>query len=110
MFQTVLFGWVLGIGRGMEELDRGAALRVPRFVGWNLRYLAPLYLLIIFGAFMYDQVVAKRGGMFTEVINDPIVGMAVGFIFLVTIFFLLIINQAVKRWTIAEQRDKEVSI
>lgn len=108
MFQTVLFGWLLGADRGMEELDRGAEIRIPRIVGWNLKYLAPVYLLVIFFAFMYSQIVTGHGGMFAQVFTDPIVGATVGFIGLTIVFFLMIIHQSVKRWSKLERQTTGV--
>jgi SNF family Na+-dependent transporter len=110
MFQTILFGWVLGPKRGMDELRRGAEISVPGIVGWNLRYVAPVFLGIIFLAFLYQQIVTEKGGMFRQIVEDPVVGAAVGFIVLVMVFFLLIISQAVKRWERAEQEETEVRL
>jgi NSS family neurotransmitter:Na+ symporter len=107
MFQTVLFGWVLGPDRGTEELRRGAEIRVPRLVGWNLRYVAPVYLFVVFAAFLYQQIVTEKGGMFRQIFGEPVVGGSVGFIGLIIVFFLLIIGQSVKRWQRAEQRQTE---
>ena len=53
MFQTVLYGWVLGIDRGEQEAHEGAHLRIPRIVQYVLKYIAPVYLLMIFAAFCY---------------------------------------------------------
>ena len=53
MFQTFLYGWVLGIERGEQEAHRGSHLRIPRIVQYLLKYVAPLYLLVIFAAFCY---------------------------------------------------------
>jgi len=110
MYQTVLFGWVLGPQRGMEELRRGAEIRVPAIVGWNLRYVAPLYLFVVFAAFMEEQIYDKHGGMFVQVFHDPVVAASVGFIVLMIVFFLLIIAQAVRRWERAEKARGEESL
>lgn len=110
MFQTILFGWVLGPRRGMEELRRGAEISVPGVIGWNLRYVAPIYLGIVFIAFLYQQIVTNRGGMFRQIFEDPVVGASVGFILIVTLFFLLIITQSVKRWERAEREETEVRL
>jgi SNF family Na+-dependent transporter len=56
MFQTWLYGWVLGIERGNEELHRGAQLKVPYFVQYVLKYVTPLYLLAIFVTFCYYKL------------------------------------------------------
>ena len=101
LFQTILFGWVLGPKAGLAELDRGAAIRVPRIIGFMLRYVAPLYLLVIFGGFIYDEVSKIQAGktsFFAKAFTDPVVGMTVGFIVAVAVFFTLIVAQAVKRW------------
>ncbi len=110
MFQTVMFGWILGPRRGVEELRRGAEIHVPAIVGWNLRYIAPVYLGVVFVAFIYKQIVTEGGGMFLQVFTTPVVGATVGFIVLVMILFLLIIIQAVKRWERAEQAEHEVQV
>jgi len=109
MFQTVLFGWVLGPRRGMDELRRGAEIRVPGLIGWNLRYVAPVYLGVVFVAFLYQEIITKQGGMFRQAVEDPVVGAAVGFVVLVIVFFLLIIVQSVRRWERAERAQEEVS-
>ncbi len=103
LFQTILFGWVLGPKRGLEELDRGAEIRVPRAVGFLLRYVAPPYLLVVFGAFVVGEVNKGSESFFALIASDSVVAMSVGFIALVLIFFLLIIAQSVKRWQRQEQ-------
>ncbi len=107
MYQTIMFGWVLTPKRGTEELRRGAEIHVPRVVGWNLRYVAPVYLFVVFAAFMWEQVYNKGGGMFVAIFHEPVVAASVGFILLVILFFLLIIAQAVKRWERAERAGQE---
>lgn len=98
MFQVILFGWVLGPQRGLEELDRGAEIRVPRIVGALLKYVAPVYLFVIFIAFVIGEYRQGASSYFARVVRDPIVAASVGFIVIVTAFFMLIIAQAVKRW------------
>ncbi|MCG8511128.1 MAG: hypothetical protein MI741_18065, partial [Rhodospirillales bacterium] len=107
MFQTILFGWVLGIGRGMEELDRGAEITVPRIIGYLLKYVAPIYLGVIFVAFVIGEFGKGWDSYFAKPFADPVAGMSVGFIVLVTVFFLLIINQAIRKWEKAEAAEKE---
>ncbi len=60
MFQTILYGWIFGIDRGEEELHRGAHIRVPRFVQYVLRYVAPVYLLAIFAMFCWQELPSKE--------------------------------------------------
>jgi len=108
MFQVFLFGWALGPKRGMDELDQGSEIRVPRAVGFILRWIAPVYLMVIFIAFLVGEIGKGGESMFAMIFKDPVIGMSVGFLALVTIFFLLIIHQAVKRWESIEAQQEEV--
>ena len=102
LFQVLLFGWALTPARGMAELGRGAEIRVPRAVGFILKWVAPVYLLVIFAAFIRGEVGKGGSSMFARAASDPVVAMSVGFLGLLVIFFVLIIAQAVKRWEAME--------
>ncbi len=104
IYQTLLFGWAMGPKAGLKELDEGAAIRVPRAVGFILRWVAPVYLGVILGAFAYGEWGKGKESLFAKVASDRVVGMSVGFIAVVTVFFLLVIAQSVKRWERAEAR------
>lgn len=101
--QTLVFGWVLGVERGMAELDRGAAIRVPRLIGFMVKYVCPIYLGALFVAFLYDQIITKSGGMFADVFRDRAVLYSVLFMFAVIALFLFFIARAIPRW---RQRDE----
>lgn len=59
MFQTLLYGWGLGIEKGEEEMHHGAHLRVPRLVQFVLKYVSPLFLFVIFGMFCWQSLLSK---------------------------------------------------
>jgi NSS family neurotransmitter:Na+ symporter len=73
MFQTVLYGWVLGIDRGEQEMHEGAQLRVPRLVQYVLKYVSPAYLLLIFVTFCWQELPSGPLPVF-----DTSVGLATG--------------------------------
>jgi neurotransmitter:Na+ symporter, NSS family len=101
--QTILFGWVLGTQRGMEELDRGAEIRVPRIIGWLLKYVAPVYLTLIFVFWIYTEVQKPAGkNLLLTTVTNPVALLSVSFLALVAILFVLIIAQSVKRWDAAD--------
>ena len=54
--QTLIFGWVFGVDRGIAEAHRGAAMRLPRAFGFVIRYLAPVYLLVIIVGFSVQEL------------------------------------------------------
>ncbi|MCC7145536.1 MAG: sodium-dependent transporter [Phycisphaeraceae bacterium] len=110
LFQTVLFGWVLGAEKGLAEIDRGAAIRIPRWIGYMLKYVSPAYLLVIFAGWIWQQWTTEEGNMIKAIFADRVVGLSVGFIVLVTVFFLFLIGQSVRRWTIRDHQRQEVSL
>lgn len=44
----LIFGWVFGTEKAFEEAHKGAALRIPGFFKWVIKYICPAYLLTIF--------------------------------------------------------------
>lgn len=64
MFQTIIYGWVLGIRRGEEELQHGAQLQVPRFVQYVLKFISPAYLLVIFVLFCWQALPSSSTPIF----------------------------------------------
>jgi len=108
--QVILFGWVLGVKRGMEELKRGAEIGLPRFLGFVIKYVSPLYLLTIFALWLVynlrDRILAVGE---VEKGQPPVVALSLGLIAVVLVFFVLIINRAVSRWNKQEAAETEVS-
>ncbi|EPG67218.1 sodium:neurotransmitter symporter family protein [Leptospira wolffii serovar Khorat str. Khorat-H2] len=54
--QILIFGWVIGSKKGLEEGDRGSHIRLPRFFWWIIQYVTPAFLLIVFGMFLYQNL------------------------------------------------------
>jgi SNF family Na+-dependent transporter len=108
IYQTLLFGWAMGPRAGLRELEEGAAIRVPRVVGFVLQWVAPAYLMVILGAFVYGEWGKGKESQLAKVVSDPVVGLSVGFVGAVTVFFLLVIAQAVRRWERAEAQASVV--
>ncbi len=46
--EVLVFGWVFGIDRGWEEITRGADMPMPRFLRPVIRYVTPLFILVVF--------------------------------------------------------------
>ena len=113
-FQVILFGWVLGIDRGFEELNRGAEIRIPRFVKFIIKYVSPTYLLVIFGFWVHQEFfkVSETPDKLTrlqQIRESSVVQLSLGFIVAVFILFVLLVSQSTKRWRAADQTKKEVA-
>jgi SNF family Na+-dependent transporter len=54
--QIVCFSWVTGLERGLREAHEGAQMRIPRFIGFTMKWISPVYLATIFGFFCWFKV------------------------------------------------------
>lgn len=97
--QCFLFAWVLGVKKGMEELDRGALLRIPSWFPFIIRYVSPLYLLAIFITWIWQ----KREGYILSLLDpdNHVVRWSIYFILFNFGLFLFFIHRAVRRWSTA---------
>ncbi|MGA2362413.1 MAG: sodium-dependent transporter [Candidatus Aminicenantales bacterium] len=57
--EIVLFSWVFKIKKGWEEMHKGADLKVPRFFKFILKYVTPLYLLVLLGYWFFTDAVQE---------------------------------------------------
>jgi len=93
LIQAILYGWIFGIRRGNAELHLGAHIRVPWFIQLMLKYVVPIYLLVIFiGTCIQD------GPGYVQAMGKPVVLTSVLFIGAVLCFLLVMVHVAGKRW------------
>ncbi len=95
--QIICFAWIFGIDRGLREAHHGAQLRIPGFYKPIIKYLTPAYLLIVFGAFCYQNL----GDWITATFNDRGRSIAIGFMAIVTVCLVAITAIGQKRWRAA---------
>jgi SNF family Na+-dependent transporter len=57
LIEVVAFAWVFGMDRCWEEITRGADIRVPRVFYYVIKYVTPLYLIVIFGFWTVQQAI-----------------------------------------------------
>jgi neurotransmitter:Na+ symporter, NSS family len=53
--EVILFVWVFGMENAWDEIHHGADLRLPRFYKWIIKYVTPLFLLFILGAWFWQE-------------------------------------------------------
>lgn len=90
--QVIIFGWVLGVEKGYEELMNGAEIKVHRSIGFVIKYICPIYLLTIFIVWIVQKLPARIKGI------SHVEGLALGLIAVMLIFFLLLIASSIRRW------------
>lgn len=93
-FQTILIAWIWGAPKLFKELDNGAKIRVPRFIGFVLKYISTPYLLIIIGFWAWKEL----GGRVRQICTDHIAQLGLAVIIGITLFFLFVTSRAMKHW------------
>lgn len=48
MIQVIMFGWIYGVEKGLNEAHEGSHIRIPRIFYFIIKYVSPTYLLVIF--------------------------------------------------------------
>lgn len=54
--QLIAFGWLFGIDKGFAESEHGALMRIPPVFKFIMKYVAPLYLIVVFVMFCIQNV------------------------------------------------------
>ena len=95
--QVICFGWVFGMDRGMREAHEGAHLRIPGFIRFVIKYVAPLYLLIAIGMFCKNNL----GNWIEAARANPVQRNTLILIGLVIVFLAVLTHIGTKRWRAA---------
>ncbi|MDO4573876.1 MAG: sodium-dependent transporter [Planctomycetia bacterium] len=106
MFQTILVSWVWGDQKMLRELDRGAAIRVPRIMGWVLKYISTPYLIIIFALWCWNNL----GGRLYDVVTNRVVLFAILFLMAAVGLFELATWYSEKKWIRREKHQKRLLV
>jgi NSS family neurotransmitter:Na+ symporter len=109
-FQAIFFGWVLGIRRGMEELDRGADVHIPRVFAFIIKYVSPLYLLVVFVLWFRQQIAAESENQFQAIANNRVVLGSVIFIVFLGVFWGVLVWRSVRRWQQLEKTPNQEAL
>lgn len=55
IIETILFAWVLGIDKAWAEMHAGADIRVPKIYKFIIKYITPVYLLVILSVWFWQD-------------------------------------------------------
>lgn len=116
----ILFGWVIGIEKGWQDVHKGAAIRIPDVYKLVMKYLCPFYLLSIFSLWILFNVFGwnpstgefKPTGYVTDLIGqspDPVARLSVGLMVVLILFFVITTAAAGRRWDLIGDRSKSKS-
>jgi NSS family neurotransmitter:Na+ symporter len=54
--QIIIFGWILGVKEGFRIAHEGAAMRIPNIFKFIMKYITPLFLILIFAMWVATNV------------------------------------------------------
>ena len=54
--QIIIFGWIIGIEKGFKLAHEGAAIRIPSIFKFIMKYISPLFLIVIFAMWVASNI------------------------------------------------------
>jgi SNF family Na+-dependent transporter len=97
MVQIICFSWVFGVERGWKEAHVGSHMRIPAVYKFVMKYVAPLYLLVVFAAFS----VRNLPDWIRSVSDEPLRQAAVALIIAVIALLVVCTWIGERRWRAA---------
>lgn len=71
MIEIITFGWGLGLDEALAEANKGASMKIPRFYGFIMKYISPMFLLVVFLCWLSKDVLGLVGdGTYSSYIRD----------------------------------------
>lgn len=105
--EVVIIMWIFGGKKIWDEMHRGAHLRAPFFFFYTAKYITPLFLGVIFTAWIYQNIALPlfKGTLFQKALEGVDMGWSVWIIriFLVT----LLSGMCITVWLVWKRRGKE---
>jgi hypothetical protein len=95
--QIICFGWVWGTEKGMVELDQGALIKVPRIFMFIMKWVAPVYLLVVLIGFSYSQLPGKL----RDIASNPVELWTVVIIVATLLLLVAVLAVGERRWRAA---------
>lgn len=98
---VIAFGWVFGVDRGFDEAHRGAHIRIPGIFKFIIKYVSPVYLITIFGFFLYVNLFPddRASSYIWKVVDNLSARWTVGFLLVLVAFLTLLISLAARNWS-----------
>lgn len=96
--QIVIFGWIFGVERGIESAHEGAQIHIPGFFKPIMKYVAPVYLIVIFIGFCTQNLPGYIQNL------HGVAAKTVGFIAAVLALLIGITWMGERRWDAWEAR------
>jgi len=95
--QIIAFGWRMGLDAGFAEAHRGALLRIPAVFRFIMKYVAPVFLLVVFVGFCWQNLPSYLAGL----AKNDVARWTMGVIGATLVGLLVLTRMGEKRWRAA---------
>ena len=100
--QVIIFGWVIGIDKGLESAHQGAKIKIPKVYAFIIKYITPCLLIYILFNWIWDilssLLINGTNGSTNSYINDlvvnpnPVALQSVAILFILALFITLTVK------------------
>ena len=94
MVEIICFSWILGIDVGWDEIHHGAQIQIPPVFRFIMKYVSPVYLLIVLGAFCVTNLPSS----IARISEQPMAQLALALIAGVMALLMVCVRIGEKRW------------
>lgn len=57
LLEVIIFGWIFGMDKAWKELNFGADIKIPKIFYYIIKYITPVYLIIILGFWTVNDAI-----------------------------------------------------
>jgi hypothetical protein len=57
--EIIIFSWIFGVKKGWADMHQGADLKVPKIFKFILKYVTPVYMLVVLGGWAYQEAIGE---------------------------------------------------
>ena len=89
--ETIIFAWIFGIDKAWDEMHHGAMMRIPRVYKFIIKYVTPLFLLLILGFwFVQDGIPVIMMKNIDAAARPFVLGTRLGLVAIFTVLCILV--------------------
>jgi SNF family Na+-dependent transporter len=70
LLEAITFAWIFGVDKGWKEINRGADIKIPSFFKFVIKYITPIFLIIIFTS----SLISPQNGMWADAFSSVFAG------------------------------------
>lgn len=114
--QIIIFGWIIGVDQGFKMAHEGSAIRIPSFFKIIMKYVSPLFLLLIFALWIAANVFGinfstgetSYSSYVKDLFIEPntVAWMSIALISIVAALFVFIISLNTNYKTLTKENSK----